>query len=105
MIQEWDDCLIDGVPTLGCIEIVFSNLLVMSSALVLVILFVMFVIGSYQYLTSLGEQEKMENAQNTFKYAIIGLVLYLSSFLILTIIDVLFLGGQGNIFNLNLLGP
>lgn len=92
-------CIVDGVPTLKCLEIVFGNLLFMASAFVLVVLFVMFVMGSYSYLTSLGDAEKMTNARNTFTYAIIGLVLFVSAALILFIIDQLFLGGKGEIFN------
>lgn len=92
-------CIVDGVPTLKCLEIVFGNLLFMASAFVLVVLFVMFIMGSYSYLTSLGDAEKMTNARNTFTYAIIGLVLFVSAALILFIIDQLFLGGKGEIFN------
>lgn len=106
-IREWYDdpanpsnsgCMVDGIPTLKCIEIVFSNLLVMASGLVILILFIMFVVGAFNYLTSLGDEEKMTNARNTFTYAIIGLVVFVSAGLILWIIDMLFLGGQGRIF-------
>jgi len=37
-------------------------------------------------------------AQGTLRYAVIGLVIFLASFLILSVIDVLFLGGHGNLF-------
>ncbi len=107
-IRNWDDpngdgdktdsCLIDGVPTLKCLEVVFANLLFMTNALILIVLFIMFVIGSFKWLTSLGDPEKVTSAQNTFKWAIIGLVVYVSSYLILRIIDVLLLGGEGKIF-------
>lgn len=106
-IREWysdpgnpsnSGCMVDGIPTLKCIEIVFSNLLVMASGLVILILFIMFVVGAFNYLTSLGDEEKMTNARNTFTYAIIGLVVFVSAGLILWIIDMLFLGGQGRIF-------
>lgn len=104
-LQDWDgggdpskSCVVDGVPTLKCLEIVFGNLLFMASAFVVLILFVMFVIGSFNYLTSFGDQEKMQTARSTFTYAIIGLVLFVSAGLILVIIDFLFLGGKGAIF-------
>ncbi|CAN5161020.1 hypothetical protein BH09PAT2_BH09PAT2_01870 [soil metagenome] len=107
-IRNWDDpngdgdkkdsCLIDGVPTLKCLEVVFANLLFMSNALILIVLFIMFVIGSFKWLTSLGDPEKVSSAQGTFKWAIIGLVVYVSAYLILRIIDVLLLGGEGKIF-------
>jgi len=99
-VQDWSSsgCMVDGVPTLKCFEVVFSNILAMASALIGVVLFIMFVIGSFSYLTSLGNPEKLKKAKGTLQYAIIGLVIFLSSFLILKIIDVLFLGNQGNIF-------
>jgi heme O synthase-like polyprenyltransferase len=104
-IREWDDpddsCMVNGVPTIGCLEIIFGNILYMSSILIVLVLFVMFVIGAYMYMTSLGNSEKMEKAKNTFMYAIIGLVVFVSAFVILFTIDILFLGGEGKIFELN----
>lgn len=105
-LQEWGDpnvigssgCLVDGVPTLKCFEIVFGNILLMASSLIGLVLFIMFVVGSFSYITSLGNPEKIKKAQGTLKYAIFGLVLFVCSFLILKIIDVIFLGGHNRIF-------
>lgn len=104
-IRDWDDiddkgtsCLVDGVPTLKCFEVVVGNFLFMANAFILLVLFIMFVIGSFKYLTSLGDASKIEEAKGTFKWAIIGLIVYVSAYLILTIIDILFLGGKGDIF-------
>jgi len=104
-VQNWDNsatggttCLVDGVPTLKCFEIVFSNILVLASGLIAVVLFIMLVVGAFSYLTSLGNAEKLKKAKGTIQYAVIGLVIFLASFLILKIIDVLFLGGAGNLF-------
>jgi len=91
-------CLVDGVPTLKCFEIVFQNILTMASGLIFVALFIMFVVGGFNYLTSMGSPEKLKKAQGTLRYAIVGLVIFLASFLILNVIDALFLGGAGNIF-------
>ncbi|MFA9289262.1 MAG: hypothetical protein ACEQSA_05290 [Weeksellaceae bacterium] len=100
-----DSCLVNGVPTLKCIEVVVANILFMSNAFILLVLFIMFLIGSFKYLTSLGEAEKVQDAQGTFKWAIIGLFLYISAYMILRTIDVLFLGGQGTIFQFRIGGP
>ncbi|GAB4218670.1 MAG: hypothetical protein Fur009_0660 [Candidatus Microgenomates bacterium] len=102
---SWDSCMVDGVPTLGCLEIVFGNLLSMSTAFIVLILFIMFVYGAFQYLTSFGNAEKVKKAQGTIRYALIGFILFISAYLILNIIDILFLGGQGNIFKFNLTNP
>jgi hypothetical protein len=95
-------CLVDGVPTLKCTEVLFGNILAMASILILLVLFIMFLIGGFNYLTSFGSAEKVKKAQGTLKYAFIGLGLYVVSFLILRIIDVLFLGGMGTIFQFNI---
>lgn len=99
-VNEWEasGCMIDGVPTLKCFEVVFGNILNMASALIIVVLFIMLVVGAFHYLTSLGNPEKLKKAQGTLRYAVIGLIIFLASFLILNVIDTLFLGGQGNLF-------
>lgn len=113
-IRDWDNpdgdpktadsCLVGGVPTLKCLEVVIANLLIMSNALILLVLFIMFCIGSFKWLTSLGNPEKVQEAQGTFKWAIIGLIVYVSAYLILRIIDFMFLDGNGAIFNFKI-GP
>ncbi|MCX7955549.1 MAG: hypothetical protein N2593_00335 [Patescibacteria group bacterium] len=104
-ISSWDSCMVDGVPTLSCLEIVFSNILTMSVAFIVLILFIMFVFGGFQYLTSFGNADKIKKAQATLKYALIGFILFVSSYLILKIIDILFLGGDNKIFEFNLQSP
>ncbi|OGK18799.1 hypothetical protein A3G67_01755 [Candidatus Roizmanbacteria bacterium RIFCSPLOWO2_12_FULL_40_12] len=94
----WNNCQVGGVPTLKCLEVVFERVVFFMSSLVIVVLFIMFIIGSFTYLTSLGNPEKLKKAQGTLKYALIGFVLFIGAFLILKTIDVLFLGGKGNLF-------
>ncbi len=61
MIKEWGDCVTpEGVPTLKCLEVVFSNILVMSSVFIVLVLFIMFVFGAFTYLTSFGNPEKVK---------------------------------------------
>ena len=115
-IQEWDQtasggtsCVVDGIPTLKCLEIVFGNILYMSSFFIVIVLFIMFVVGSFRYLTSFGNAERIKKAQGTLKFALIGFILFVSAFLILTVIQTLFLGGKQdagsgkpNLFEFNL---
>jgi len=101
-LQEWGDCVVDNVPTLKCLEVVFGNILVMSSAFIVLVLFIMFVLGSFRYLTSFGNAEKVKKAQGTLRYALIGFILFILAFLILKIIDIIFLDGGGTIFKFNL---
>ncbi len=107
-IKDWNSvpgCMVDGIPTLKCLEVVFGNLLFLSSALIILVLFIMFMVGGFTYLTSFGNPEKTKKAQGTLKFAIIGLVLYLSSFLIIRTIDYAFLGGKGKLFQFEIPGP
>lgn len=107
-IREWGSsdtggCIVDGVPTLQCLEVVFGNILTAASALIILVLFIMLVVGGFYYLTSFGDAEKIKKAQGTLKFAVIGFIVFLCSYLILKIIDVLFLKGSGNsLFELNL---
>lgn len=96
-IESWDDCLSnEGVPTLKCLEVVFGNILTAASALIIVVLFIMFVIGSLNYLTSGGNPEKVKRAQATLMWAVIGTLLFIGAYLILNVICALFLGGIEN---------
>ena len=97
-VKDWGDCVVDGVPTLKCLEVVFGNILYMASGLIVLALFIMFIIGAFHYLTSFGNAEKTKKAQGILKFALLGFVLFISSFLILKIIDIMFLGGCGKIF-------
>jgi len=91
----WTDCsTTEGVPTLKCFEIIFENIIKWSTGFMVLVLFVMIVVGAFRYLTSGGNPEQLKKAQGTLKYAIIGLVLFVSSYLILNIIAYLFLNGQ-----------
>jgi hypothetical protein len=99
-VKDWASCSTeDGIPTLKCLEVVMGNLLTISSALIVLVLFIMFIIGSFSYLTSGGNPEKTKKARATLTYAIIGTILFACSFLIIKTVDVLFLGGQGKLFN------
>ena len=80
----------------------------MSSALVILILFIMFVVGAFRYLTSFGNPENVKKAQGTLRYALIGFILFISAYLILNVICFLFLGGIGSncrLFKLEIPGP
>lgn len=101
-VKEWGDCVVDGVPTLKCLEVVFGNILFISSAFIVFILFIMFVIGSFNYLTSFGNPEKVKKAQGTLKFALLGFFLFIGAFLILKTIDLLFLGGKGILLKFNI---
>lgn len=93
-IKNWDSCLVDGIPTLKCFEIIYGNILTMASAFIVLVLFVMFVTGAFRYMTSFGNAERVKKAQGTLRYALIGFIIFVSAYLILNLIDIIFLGGR-----------
>ena len=107
-VQEWGTCVTpEGVPTFKCLEVVFGNIIFMASSLIILVLFIMFVVGAFRYLTSFGNPENVKKAQGTLRYALIGFILFISSYLILNVICYLFLGGIGSsckLFNLTIPG-
>jgi hypothetical protein len=106
-VKDWNSvpgCIVDNVPTLKCLEVVYGNLLFMSSTILMIVLFLMFLWGGVTYLTSFGSPDKMKKAQGTIKYALLGFVLYLSAFVIIKTIDVVFLGNRGTLFQFSI-GP
>lgn len=110
-VEDWEttdpatSCVVDGVPTLECLEVVYGNMLYLSSALVLLILFFMIVYGAFVFLTSMGDATKIGSGKKILTWAFIGLGVYLASYVILLVIDVAFMGGKGEIFRLNIPGP
>jgi len=85
-----NSCCVDGVPTLKCLENIFGNLLNLATGIFLLALFIMLVVGAFNYLTSFGNPEKVKKAQGTLKFAFIGLIIFLGSYLILNIICFVF---------------
>ncbi len=77
----------DGdVATIQCLVPLFRNVVVGVVQLGGVALFLMFVVGGFLFLTSGGDPKKLEQARNTITYAIIGVVVIVSAYLILLLI-------------------
>ena len=74
------DCLVDGVATLNCLPTVVLNAV---NALLLfagsTALFIM-VWSGIRFITSGGDAKQIQSARSMFTYAIIGLIIVLSSF-------------------------
>lgn len=68
------------------IEKVVTNLLGVATSIIGIALFVMFLVGSFQYLTAGSDEKKAEQARATFTYAAMGgaaLILLYFTFLLL----------------------
>jgi hypothetical protein len=86
-MQDWNGCLIDRVPQLSCLEVLFNNLVLALGGLVFIILFAMFALGSVRWLTAGDDANKLKKAQGTFFSAILGLVILSSAYLILFLLE------------------
>ena len=84
--SDWGACVQSGVATLKCIPVVLQNVvnfLVMFSAVVAVFFIVW---SGIKFVTSQGDQQKIESARKTMTWAIAGLVFILAAFFILNFI-------------------
>lgn len=76
-------CVIGDVATIQCLEPMFVNVVQGAMALTGVGLFVMLVVGGFNFLLSGGDPKKLESARGTLTNAVIGLVVIVLSFLII----------------------
>lgn len=77
----------DGIPTIQGLQCLLANVLMVAVSLLGLVGFVMILYGGFRYLISGGNTSGTEKARNTITYAIIGLVLAISSFFIVNILS------------------
>lgn len=91
--MAWSGCFesipnAEDVATIRCIVPLFGNLVQGVLALTGVALFVMLVVGGYNFLLSGGDQKKLEVAKGTLTNAVIGLVVIVCAYLIIKTVQV-----------------
>jgi VIT1/CCC1 family predicted Fe2+/Mn2+ transporter len=86
--ETWQEgvCVIDGVATVQGIGCLLANVLSVFLTLVGIAGFVMIIVAAFTFLLSAGKSQQVEKAKNTITMAIVGLILALSSFIILNLI-------------------
>lgn len=102
-MATWTGCFenIEGaenVATIKCLEPLFVNLVQAITALAGIGLFVMLVTGGFGLMFSGGDPKKLEQARNSITFAIIGLLVIVSGYLILRAIEV-FIGPTVDLTN------
>lgn len=83
-----------SVATIQGAQCLIANILSVAITAIGLAGFVMFIIGSFNYLLSGGNSKGVEGARNTFTFAVVGLVVALSAIIILRIVAG-FTGVQG----------
>jgi len=87
--KAWGECVVgkEQVATLKCIPAVFENLIAAALVFAGVVAVIFIILAGYKYLTSGGDPKKLEGAQKTLTFAIIGLFLIVFSFFIINMIS------------------
>lgn len=87
MGQAWGNCIVNGAPTIGCINIVLKNLV--NGALIFLgaVAVIMIIYAGYKLLTAGGDAKKLDDAKKTLRNVIIGLIIVLLSFMIVSFIS------------------
>lgn len=88
--MPWDQCLENGdVATLACIPVLVHNIINAALAFSGLIALVLIIYGGIMYITSKGDQAKIDTAKKTLTYAIVGLIIIFFSFFIVGLISTL----------------
>ncbi|MGH7203966.1 MAG: hypothetical protein ACREHC_05980 [Candidatus Levyibacteriota bacterium] len=85
---EWGGCVdANGVASIACLPIIFSNLINAALIFLSSVALILFIYAGILFVRSGGDPKQVQTARATITYAIIGLVLVLSSYGIITIIS------------------
>jgi uncharacterized membrane protein len=91
MPTEWKDfdpqLATDDVASFKSLEAVFSNVLNIAVTIAGLILFIMLLIGGFNYLTSGGDPEKLKKAGATIGHALLGFILLIASWFIIKLLS------------------
>lgn len=85
--MDWKSCISpEGVPTLGCITIVFSNILDWAFGLSGITALAFIIIAGYKFIFSGGDPKQVDAAKKTLTLAIAGLLVVVFSYFLLNLI-------------------
>lgn len=88
--SEWTKKCVAGadgdVATIQGLECLIANVFSVILTLIGIAGFIMMFIGAFQWLVTAGSSKGVESARNTITYAVVGLVVALSAFIILNLI-------------------
>lgn len=85
--RDWGACVKDGVPSLQCLPVVFGNVITAALMFVGTVAVFLIVYAGIMFVTSGGDQKKVQSARQIITYALVGLVIVLSSFAIIYFIS------------------
>ena len=77
-----------SVSTIGCLETYVQNAIGFIFALIGAVALIFLIFGSIKFITSGGDQKAVEEAKKNMTYAILGLAVILSIYLIFNILGI-----------------
>ena len=81
-----DYCVMDGVATIQGLQCLIGNLLGIAIPALGFIAFIMLVVSAFRWQLSGGNSKGKETARNTMTFVVVGIVVAISSFIILNLI-------------------
>ncbi len=82
-----EGCLIDNITTLNCIPNYFQRIVNFALMFAGVVALIFIIHAGLKFVISSGDPKRVEDARNTFVYAIIGLIIVLFAFLVINIVS------------------
>lgn len=86
ILPNGQDCVVNGIPTLSCIGPLLQIALGTALNLVGTVALFMIIVAGITFITS-GGGKQVEQAKNMLTYAIIGLVIVLLAYFIISLIS------------------
>ncbi|MCA9372592.1 hypothetical protein KC921_00670, partial [Candidatus Woesebacteria bacterium] len=88
--HAWSGVCLGGpdrdVATIQGLECLIANVFTVTLTLIGLGGFVMFIVGAFKWLTAGSNSKNLDSAKKTFTFAVLGLVLALSAFIIINLI-------------------
>jgi|SRR5581483_6683569 len=84
--EDWGSCVVNGVATLGCVPVVFKNIINFALFFAGGTALVTIMIGGVKYIFSRGDPKAVEAAKSTIQWGIIGTVVIVLAFSIIKLI-------------------
>lgn len=84
--MDWTSCSdpVNHIPTLACIPVLFQNVVSVALSLVGVVALFFIMWGGIKFILSRGDAKQAQSASQIITYAIIGLIIVVSSYFIVT---------------------
>jgi hypothetical protein len=87
--RDWGDCVVDGVARLTCLPVVLQNVVTFALIASGIVAVFFIIYAGIRYVTSGGDQKRIDAARKTLTWAIIGLIIILAAFFIVALISTL----------------